>query len=152
MFFNNPCAKTRQQAKALYDNINLEFILATKYLADILSIISKLTKIFQSDYIALSNVYMQLNIAIESILLEFIGYKDDNIALTFGYYLQEYINNTLEYNKLASIFKEFALAFIKNLYQRFFNITKVNRNKLLKEWQEAKVVLKNYKELGFVKE
>ncbi|CAG8811037.1 1140_t:CDS:2, partial [Gigaspora margarita] len=54
---------------------------------------------------------MQLNIAIESITLEFIEYEDDNIAPTCGYFLQEYINNTLEYVKLPSIFKEFALRF-----------------------------------------
>ncbi|CAG8608681.1 10494_t:CDS:2 [Dentiscutata heterogama] len=170
---NDFCAKTRQQAKALYDNIDSEFILATKYLADLLSIISKLTKIFQSDYVALSDIYMQLNIAIESITLEFIGYEDDDIAPTCGYFLREYICDTIEYDELPSIFKEFALSFIKNLHQRFPNIeneilllgnfygkfkqyddihflAKVNRIELLKVWRETKLVLKNYKELGFV--
>ncbi|CAG8809577.1 10215_t:CDS:2, partial [Gigaspora margarita] len=121
--FNNSCTKTRQWAKALYNNIDSEFILATKYFADILLII-------------------------------------------------KYINDTLEYDKLPLIFKEFVLAFIKNLCCRFPDIgiynaiqifdfsqipvntqemvTKVNRIELLKEWREAKLVLKNYKELDFV--
>ncbi|CAG8507876.1 2858_t:CDS:2 [Gigaspora margarita] len=78
---------SQQWAKALYNAIDSEFILATKYFADVLSIISKLTKIFQLDYIALSNVYMQLNAAIESITLEFIGYEDNDIVPTCEYYL-----------------------------------------------------------------
>ncbi|CAG8851783.1 5958_t:CDS:2, partial [Gigaspora margarita] len=173
--FNDSCTKTRQWAKALYDDNDSEFILATKYLANILSIIT-----------------------IKSITLEFIGYEDDDIAPTCEYYLREYINNTLEFDELPSIFKEFALAFIKNLCQRFPDVgiynamrifdfsqipvntreivtfkeneiqvlgkfygkfkqhndmnfsAKVNRIELLKEWREAKLVLKNYKKLDFV--
>src|SRR5260364_273135 len=143
---------------------------------------------------------MQLNVAIKSITLEFIGYEDDDIAPTCGYFLREYMYDTIEYDELPSIFKEFALSFIKNLRRRFpdvgiyntmrifdflqiptspremvtfgkneiqllgdfyrkfkqYNDThfpaKVNRIELLKEWREAKLVLKNYKELGFVEE
>ena len=85
---NNPCTKTKQRARSLYDDIDSKFILATKYLADILSTISKLTRVFQSDYVALSDVYTQLNVAIESITLEFVGNEEDNIAPTCGYYLR----------------------------------------------------------------
>ncbi|CAG8781295.1 27075_t:CDS:2 [Gigaspora margarita] len=148
---NDSCVKTRQQAKALYDDIDSEFILATTYLADLLSII-------------------------------------------------KYIYDTIEYDELHSIFKKFALLFIKNLCRRFSDVgiynamrifdfsqiptspremvtfrenkiqlldnfygkfkqyndthfpAKVNRIELLKEWYEAKLVLKNYKELGFIEE
>ncbi|CAG8850925.1 12913_t:CDS:2, partial [Gigaspora margarita] len=131
--FNDSCTKTRQWAKALYDDIDSEFILATKYLADILSIIN------------------------------------DDIAPTCGYYLREYINDTLEFDELPSIFKEFALAFIKNLCQRFPNVGIYNAIQIFDFSQipvntremvtfgeneiqvlEAKLGLKNYKELGFV--
>ncbi|CAG8728790.1 20588_t:CDS:2, partial [Cetraspora pellucida] len=96
---NDFCIKTRQRANTLYNDIDSEFILATKYLADILSIIS----------------------------------------------------DTIEYDELPSVFKEFAISFIKNLCQRFPNVeNEIQLLELLKEWREVKLVLKNYKELDFV--
>ncbi|CAG8492003.1 18823_t:CDS:2, partial [Gigaspora rosea] len=158
--FNDPCAKTRQRAKALYDDIDSEFILATKYLANILSIISKLTKIFQSDYVALSDVYMQLNVAIESIILEFIGYEDDDIRFPdIGIYnaMRIFDFSQIPVNTREIVtFGENEIQLLAEFYGKFkqHNDTnfsaKVNRIELLKEWREAKLVLKNYKELGFV--
>jgi len=75
---NNSCNKTRQRAQRLYEDVDSEFILATKFLADILYTFSNLTKIFQSDYVALSDVHIQLNAAIDSITTEFIGNASGN--------------------------------------------------------------------------
>ncbi|CAG8763530.1 15065_t:CDS:2, partial [Gigaspora rosea] len=142
---NDSCVKTRHRAKALYDDIDSKFILATKYLADLLSIISKLTKIFQSDYVALSDVYKQLNVAIESITLEFTGYEDDDIAPTCGYFLREYIFPDVGIYNAMRIF-DFSQIPISPREMVTFRENEIQPL----EWHEAKLGLKNYKELGFV--
>jgi hypothetical protein len=93
---NNTCNKTRQRAQRIYEDLDSEFILATKFLADILFTFSNLTKIFQSDYVALSDVHVQLNTTIDSITTEFIGSGDDPneidyISPTYKNHLQTYI-------------------------------------------------------------
>ena len=61
--------KTRQRAQKLREDIDSEFILATKFLANILFTFSNLTKIFQSDYVAPSDVHMQQLIQLQLNLL-----------------------------------------------------------------------------------
>ena len=57
----------------------------------IISTIANLCKVFQSDYVALADVHQELNKAIDSITLEFIGYPEEEIMPTFGNHLCEYI-------------------------------------------------------------
>ena len=82
---------------------------------------SNLTKIFQSDYVALSDVHIQLNAAIDSITTEFIGSgKDiDYILPTYGNHLREYMSDHIESDVLPTAFKEFATALVNNLRLRF---------------------------------
>ncbi|CAG8476302.1 19217_t:CDS:2 [Cetraspora pellucida] len=63
----------------------------TKFLADILSIISALCKIFQSNYVTFSNIHQELNKTIYSITIEFIVYPDENIKPTLGTHLHDYL-------------------------------------------------------------
>ncbi|CAG8580003.1 26650_t:CDS:2, partial [Gigaspora margarita] len=65
----------------------IDALQADAFLADILSIISALCKVFQSDYVALSDVHQELNKTINSITIEFIGYPDENIDPTLGTHL-----------------------------------------------------------------
>ncbi|CAI2189431.1 19222_t:CDS:2 [Funneliformis geosporum] len=75
---DNPSNQTNYSTyKNPMADIDSEFILATKFLADILFTFSNLTRIFQSDYITLSDVHIQLNAVIDSITTEFIGSGDD---------------------------------------------------------------------------
>ncbi|GES94885.1 zinc finger protein 862-like [Rhizophagus clarus] len=192
------------EAQRLYEDIDLEFILVTKFLADILFTFSNLIKIFQSDYVALSDVHIQLNAAIDSITTEFIGNGDDPddidyILPTFGNHLRNYIFElNIEPDVLPIAFKEFAIALVNNLCLRFpdtgiynamkiFDFTqvpiksnamalygeheikilgdfygsskyqngqafpaKVNKTRLIQEWREAKLFLKNYHDFDFI--
>ena len=200
---NNKCNKTQQRAQRLREDIDSEFILATKFLADILFTFSNLTKIFQSDYVALSDVHIQLNAVIDSITTEFISSGDnpndiDYISPTYGNHLREYMSDLIEPNILPIAFKEFATALVNNLRLRFpdtgiynamkifdFSQTptksneiaiygeheikilgdfygsskfqngqafsaKINKSRLIQEWREAKLLLKNYREFNFI--
>ncbi|CAG8555013.1 2027_t:CDS:2 [Cetraspora pellucida] len=88
---NNFTAKSQQRAQNLLGELDADFILATKFLADILSIISALCKIFQSDYVAFSDIHQELNKTIHFITIEFIGYPDENIEPTLGTHLHDYL-------------------------------------------------------------
>jgi hypothetical protein len=200
---NNTSSKTRQRAQRLHEDIDIEFILATKFLADILFTFSNLVKIFQSDYVALSDVHIQLNAAIDSITTEFIGNGDDPddidyVLPTYGNHLRTYMSDLIEPDVLPTAFKEFAIALVNNLHLRFpdtgiynamkiFDFSqvpaksnamaiygeneikilgdfygnskyqngqafpaKVNKNRVIQEWREAKLLLKNYQEFSFI--
>lgn len=56
--------------------MDTDFILATKFLADLFGILQKLIKAFQGDFVTLSDVYYHLNSTISAIQSMFIG--DDN--------------------------------------------------------------------------
>ncbi|CAG8551709.1 5704_t:CDS:2 [Ambispora gerdemannii] len=111
---NEPIIKSHAHAQALPDQLDAEFILATKFLADILSTISSLCKVFQSDYVALSDVHQELNKAIDSITVEFISYPKYNILSTFGFHLCEYLDE-ITIAVIPDFVKEFAQAMVINL-------------------------------------
>src|SRR6266542_2040469 len=60
-------------AKYLADLLDVEFYIFTKFLADILGTISSMIKVFQSDYVSLSETRHQLSMVIETITGDFIG-------------------------------------------------------------------------------
>ncbi|CAG8763563.1 19914_t:CDS:2, partial [Gigaspora margarita] len=122
---NNSTAKSKLRAQNLLEELDVDFILATKFLADILSIISALCKIFQSDYVALSDIHQELTKTINLITIEFIGYPDENIEPTLGTHLHNYC---IQYsvNIVPNFVKEFANAMINNLQAQFSNIALYN--------------------------
>ncbi|CAG8634507.1 4193_t:CDS:2, partial [Dentiscutata erythropus] len=79
--------KTAQQ---LYNDIDQDFLIATHFLADILSQLHCLSLIFQADYVSVSKVTIQVNAVIESITIDFIS--EANIQPTFGTILLRYMN------------------------------------------------------------
>ncbi|CAG8685458.1 29278_t:CDS:2, partial [Racocetra persica] len=124
-YFANSHTKSQQRAQNLLEELDADFILATKFLADILSIISALCKIFQSDYVAFSDIHQELNKTIHSITIEFIGYPDENIEPTLGTHLHDYC---IQYSVdvIPNFVKEFANAIIINLKYRFPNTVLYN--------------------------
>ncbi|KAF0522609.1 zinc finger protein [Gigaspora margarita] len=111
---NNSTTKAKLCAQNLLEELDANFILATKFLADILSIILALCKVFQSDYVALSDIHQELNKTINSITIKFIGYPDENIDPTLGTHLRDYCTqNSIDI--IPNFVKEFAKAMIINL-------------------------------------
>ena len=60
-------------AENLIPLLNEDFIIATMFLADLTTILKRLIKVFQSDYVALSHLKPHLKAAIDSISEDFIG-------------------------------------------------------------------------------
>jgi len=105
-------------AKKLLEELNPSFILATKFLADLFSILQRLIKAFQGDFITLSDVHYHLNSTILAIQTTFIG--DDDTPPTYGKHLLEYIeSNQLSLSSIPSTFSEFSLSIIQNIKKRF---------------------------------
>ncbi|CAG8724255.1 46317_t:CDS:2, partial [Gigaspora margarita] len=147
---NNSTTKAKLCAQNLLEELDANFILATKFLADILSIILALCKVFQSDYVALSDVYQELNKTINSITIEFIGYPDENIDPTLRTHL---FSTTIQQ---MSIFGEEEIKYLAEYYgedkiengQVFLAI--INKYELIKEWRLAKLILCNFTTFQFV--
>ena len=62
-----------------------DFIIATKFLADILYIFKFLMLVFQKDYITLSDIHYILELTINAINVDFVGI--DNVPPTYGNHL-----------------------------------------------------------------
>ncbi|CAG8503782.1 14923_t:CDS:2, partial [Funneliformis caledonium] len=84
---NNPIAKF------LADSLDTEFYIFTKFLADILGTISSMIKIFQSDYVTLSETRHQLSMIIETITSDFIG--TEFFEPYYGNHLSKFMNENL---------------------------------------------------------
>jgi hypothetical protein len=76
-------------AKFLYDAMDTEFLIVTKYFADIFFILKKIILVFQSDYISLSETRTQLVMAYESITSNFIGSIE--ILPKYGTHLRKFM-------------------------------------------------------------
>ncbi|KAF0492507.1 hypothetical protein F8M41_021685 [Gigaspora margarita] len=96
------------------NELDANFILATKFFANILLIILALCKIFLSDYVALLDVHQELNKAINYFTIEFIGYPNKNINATLETRLYDYCIQYL-IDTISSFIEEFANAIIINL-------------------------------------
>ena len=105
-------------AKKLLEELDLNFILATKFLADLFDVLQRLIKAFQEDFITLSDVHYHLNSTILAIQTMFIG--DDNTPPTYGKNLHEYIeSNQLSLDSIPNSFSRFSLSIIQNIKKRF---------------------------------
>jgi hypothetical protein len=111
-------ASNNSQALELLSSIDEQFELATMFLADLFFILSKLIRIFQSDYVSLSDIQCNVDITIQAIQTQFIG--NNQTSPIYGQNLLEYIENN-NINILPLFISEFSLAIIKNLEKRFPN-------------------------------
>ena len=69
-------------ANFLYNAMDTEFLIVTKFFADMFFILKKIILVFQSNYISLSETRSQLVMAYESITTNFIGSVE--IPLKYG--------------------------------------------------------------------
>ena len=79
-------------AEVLYEQIDQNFISATKYLADLTNILKKLINIFQLEHLSLPHFKLQLDATLEAIQTEFIGSEETqpNYGTIFKKYLDEH--------------------------------------------------------------
>ena len=107
-------------AENLIPLLNEDFIIATMFLADLTTILKRLIKVFQSDYVALSHLKPHLKAAIDSISEDFIG--SDMQHPTHGIILRNFMDQkNIVPNNLPSFIKDFAAAMIEALNERFPN-------------------------------
>ncbi|CAJ0867761.1 19088_t:CDS:2 [Entrophospora sp. SA101] len=69
-------------ASFLYEAIDTEFYIFTKFLADIFSTMKSMIMVFQSDYVTLSETRNQLTMVISTITSDFIG--SETMSPTYG--------------------------------------------------------------------
>jgi hypothetical protein len=101
--------------------LNEDFVTATMFLADLTTVLKRLIKVFQSDYVALSHLKPHLKAAIDSISADFIGNSD--MQPTYGIILRNYMDRKeIHSDNLPSFIKEFAVAITDALKERFPNV------------------------------
>ena len=107
--------KSAEKLLALLDE---NFVIATMFLADLTSILKRLIKIFQSDYVSLSHINPHLEATVNSINKYFIGSED--VKPTYGIILRNYMDRRkISSNELPSFIKNYAVAIIDALKARF---------------------------------
>ncbi|CAG8855269.1 7848_t:CDS:1, partial [Gigaspora margarita] len=107
-------------AKALYHSIDKDFIITTKFFADILGTLRRLNLLFQKNHILIREVKTQLDITIYTIQSQFIGIAE--VEPTWGIHLHKYIyDNNIDIDELPTIITKFAHATIESLEKRFPN-------------------------------
>jgi hypothetical protein len=110
--------KDRDRASQLVNNLDPNFIISTMFMADLMYILTKMIKIFQRDYIDLSELKHSLETTISAIKAQFIGTEE--IPPTYGTILCQYMeNNNINSNNLPFFISKFAEAIIKALKSRF---------------------------------
>ncbi|CAG8778349.1 14959_t:CDS:1, partial [Gigaspora rosea] len=112
-------------AEALYHSIDKDFIITTKFFADILGTLRCLNLLFQKNHISIREVKTQLDITIYTIQSQFIGIAE--VEPTWGIHLRKYIyDNNIEIDELSIIITKFAHATIESLKKRFPNRIQVD--------------------------
>src|SRR6266496_240026 len=76
-------------AKNLLDELNCEFIISTKYLADLMYILTRLINVFQKEYVSFADIKIHLDIAYDAITAQFIGI--DGSTPSYGIHLRKYM-------------------------------------------------------------
>ncbi|CAH1769156.1 6227_t:CDS:2, partial [Entrophospora sp. SA101] len=80
-------------ASFLYEAIDTEFYIFTKFLADIFSTMKSMIMVFQSDYVTLSETRNQLTMVISTITSDFIG--SETMSPTYGICLKNYMEDNI---------------------------------------------------------
>lgn len=80
-------------ASFLYEAIDTEFYIFTKFLADIFSTMKSMIMVFQSDYVTLSETRNQLTMVINTITSDFIG--SETMSPTYGICLKNYMEDNI---------------------------------------------------------
>jgi len=72
-------------AKNLLDELDCQFIISTKYLADLMFILMKLINIFQKEYVSFADIKLHLDATYDAITAQFIGFMDLLLHMAFVY-------------------------------------------------------------------
>ena len=102
-------------AKALYEQLDDNFISATMYLADLTNILKKLINTFQLEHLSVSHFNLQLDVAIKTIENEFIG--SEEVPPNYGTIFKKYLEDN--YNFIPSFVREYSIAIINAIKNRF---------------------------------
>ena len=102
-------------AKALYEQLDDNFISATMYLADLTNILKKLINAFQLEHLSVSHFNLQLDVAIKTIENEFIG--SEEVPPNYGTIFKKYLEDN--YNFIPSFVREYSIAIINAIKNRF---------------------------------
>ncbi len=123
------------------------------FLADLTTILKRLIKVFQSDYVALSHLNPYLETTISSINEYFIG--SDDIEPTYGVILRNYMDRKkISSNELPNFIKDYAIAIIDTLKARFpesklYDALSIFDTNLLPK-MEKQMVEYGVKEIGYL--
>ena len=102
-------------AKALYEQLDDNFISATMYLADLTNILKKLINTFQLEHLSISHFKLQLDITIKTIETEFIG--SEETPPNYGTIFKKYLDDN--YNFILPFVREYSIAIIDAIKNRF---------------------------------
>lgn len=102
-------------AKALYEQLDDNFISATMYLADLTNILKKLINAFQLEHLSVSHFNLQLDVAIKTIENEFIG--SEEVPPNYGTIFKKYLEDN--YDFIPSFVREYSIAIINAIKNRF---------------------------------
>ena len=117
---NEDSLEGEKTAENLIPLLDEKFVVATMFLADLTTALKRLIKVFQADYVALSHLKPHLKAAIDSISEDFIGSND--VQPKYGIILRNYMDRKgIHPRDLPNFIKEFAVAIIEALKQRFPN-------------------------------
>ncbi|CAG8632108.1 163_t:CDS:2, partial [Racocetra fulgida] len=147
-------------AKFLYNSVDTEFYIVTKFLADIMETLMSMINVFQSDYVSLSETRKQLNMVIETITTNFIGTEFS--TPNYGTYLLMYMNeNSLSNYDLPESLRTYGDSDVKFLAD-FYGISKpitlnntyhppiIDNKGVIREWQMAKYLIHGYRNYSFM--
>ncbi|CAB5374669.1 unnamed protein product [Rhizophagus irregularis] len=83
--------KKNHLASNLLDELNCDFIISTKYLADLMFILTKLINVFQREYVSFADIKIHLDMVYDAITAQFIGF--DGSTPSYGTHLRKYMQD-----------------------------------------------------------
>jgi hypothetical protein len=105
----------------LCDSIDAEFLIVTKFLADIFFILKKMILVFQSDYVSLSETRNQVLMVVNAINSNFIGTEEN--PPTYGIHLARLMDDlNLLPEDLPGMF--FTFLYLENKFGFIYNFCK----------------------------
>ncbi|CAB5366265.1 unnamed protein product [Rhizophagus irregularis] len=110
--------KKNHLASNLLDELNCDFIISTKYLADLMFILTKLINVFQREYVSFADIKIHLDMVYDAITAQFIGF--DGSTPSYGTHLRKYMQDfNISPEKLPPFIKSFSEAIVDSIKSRF---------------------------------
>ena len=104
--------------KIYFDELDCQFIISAKYLADLMFILTKLINIFQKEYVSFADIKLHLDATYDTITAQFIGF--DGSTPSYSIHLQKYMQDfNILPEDLPPFIKSFSEAIIDSIKSRF---------------------------------